>query len=282
MTVLVWLLAFPLAAALGVTAVSYGLFLLARRVRPGVLLGQACPGRTAACLGRGLATAVTSLLAMIVTYPLGPLVATGRRGRAAVPGRPVVVCLHGLYHNPAAFLAFRPALARAGFDQLVVLGYSSFGSDFEAEAGRLGARLRCGTHPDAPLLFLGHSLGGLMARRLAAEPDLGRRTRAVVTLGTPHRGSALAGLALGRLGRSLRPGSRLLARLAALPDPAGARCIALCSPVDNLVVPDTGLLPDRPGWQVVVTPPVSHVAMLYHPEVIALAVAALGRPDGRP
>ncbi|WP_075356483.1 triacylglycerol lipase, partial [Desulfovibrio sp. DV] len=192
-------------------------------------------------------------------------------------GEAVVVCLHGLYHNPAAFLALRPALVRAGFTQVLVPGYASHGTDFETEARRIAAALGRSIPAEAPLCFLGHSLGGLMARHLAAQPEFSRRTLAVVTLGTPHQGSALARLAVGRLGRSLVPGSPVLARIAALADPSGATLAALVSPVDNLVVPDGGLDPARPGWQVVATAPVAHVAMLYHRGVIATAVSLLVR-----
>ncbi|MYL83194.1 alpha/beta fold hydrolase [Desulfovibrio aerotolerans] len=280
MTVFLVLLALPLGAALALAAGSYAAFGLAVYRGHNSLFGRACPGQGAACLAQGILSAVVAQLVMILTCPLGPLLAPRRRGSPPVPGQPTVVCLHGLYHTPAAFLAIRPALARAGYAQVAILAYRSLGTDFEAEAQRLLAVLRATLAPDAPLCFLGHSLGGLLARRLAAEPDLARRTRAIVTLGTPHQGSALAILAVGRLGRSLRPGSRLLARLAALPDPPGARCTALYSPVDGLVVPDTGLDPGRPGWQHVVTPPVAHVAMLYHPATIALVVAAVGRSLG--
>jgi hypothetical protein len=187
----------------------------------------------------------------------------------------VVVCLHGLYHNPSAFWRIRLALGQAGFSRVLIPGYASIGSDFETEAGRLAKRLRRLAPGEGPLCFLGHSLGGLMARRLAAEPDFAGRTLAVVSLGTPHRGSALARLALGRLGRSLIPGSALLARLNALPDPPGAVLVALASPVDNLVVPDAGLDPDRPGWRLELTAPVSHVAMLYAGSTVNRAVALL-------
>ena len=280
MTVFLVILALPLGAALALAAGSYAAFGLAVLKGHNSLLARACPGRGAACLARGIVSAVLAQLVMILTCPLGPLMTARQRACPPVPGQPTVVCLHGLYHTPAAFLAIRPALARAGCSQVVIPAYRSIGTDFETEAQRLLAVLRATVAPDAPLCFLGHSLGGLLARRLAAEPDLARRTRAVVTLGTPHQGSSLAVLAVGRLGRSLRPGSPLLARLAALPDPPGARCTALYSPVDGLVVPDVGLDPGRPGWQQVVTPPVAHVAMLYHPATIALVVAAVGRSLG--
>lgn len=45
-------------------------------------------------------------------------------------------------------------------------------------------------------VLVGHSMGGLDARLVAARLDPDRRVKAVVTLGTPHRGSPLADWAL--------------------------------------------------------------------------------------
>ena len=280
MNVMLVILALPLGAALALAAGSYAAFCLAVWRGQNRLFARACAGRAVFCLAQGVVTAVVAQMVMFFTCPLGPLLAARRRTCPPVPGQATVVCLHGLYHSAAAFLAIRPALLRAGCSRVVIPAYRSFGTDFEAEAQRLLAVLRQTVAPDAPLCFLGHSLGGLLARRLAAEPDIGRRTLGVVTLGTPHQGSSLAVLALGRLGRSLRPGSSLLARLAALPDPPGAACAAFYSPVDGLVLPDVGLDPGRPGWRGVVAPPVAHVAMLYHPGSIALAVAAVVQSMG--
>ena len=285
MTILGWLIALPLALGAVVAGVSYaafGWFALGGRA---VLLSRACPGRLAACVLRGLASALAAQAIMVAAYPLGPLLQARRRpGR---PGRgqdddtaPVVVCLHGLYHNPSAFWRIRLALGRAGISRVLILGYPSFRDDFETEAARLAARLRQLMPPGAPMCFLGHSLGGLMARWLACQPDFRDRTRCLVTLGTPHQGSALARLAVGRLGRSLVPDSRLFGRLNALPDPPGARLVALASPVDNLVVPDSGLMPDRPGWELELTAPVSHVAMLYAGATVSRAVALVATGVG--
>jgi hypothetical protein len=288
MTILGWLIALPLAVGAVVAGVSYaafGWFALAGR---SVLLSRGCPGRRAACLLRGLASALAAQAIMVVAYPLGPLLQSRRKPGPAGSGQdaetaPVVVCLHGLYHNPSAFWRIRWAFGRAGISRVLILGYPSFRDDFETEAARLAARLRQLVPPRAPVCFLGHSLGGLMTRRLAAEPDFLGRTRCLVTLGTPHQGSALARLAVGKLGRALTPESKLFGCLNALPDPPGARLVALASPVDNLVVPDSGLVPDRPGWELELTAPVSHVAMLYAGATVSRAVAlvAAGVGGGR-
>ena len=285
MTILGWLIALPLAVGAVVAGVSYaafGWFALSGRA---VLLSRGCPGRRAACVLRGLASALAAQAIMVAAYPLGPFYKarrpSGRVGNSqADDTAPVVVCLHGLYHNPSAFWRIRRALGRAGLNRVLILGYPSFRDDFETEAARLATRLRQLVPPRAPVCFLGHSLGGLMARRLAAESDFCGRTRCVVTLGTPHQGSALARLAVGKLGRSLTPESNLFGCLNALPDPPGARLVALASPVDNLVVPDRGLVPARSGWELELTAPVSHVAMLYAGATVSRAVALVAAGFG--
>ncbi len=271
---LLWLVAGGICVFSLITYVFYIIFRLRRP--PPALLEAACRGRRAACLARGLASSLFALACVCLAYPLGPLF--GRLTCRLATGRgPTVVCLHGLYHNPTAFLGLRPALVRAGLPRVACLGYASLGGDFEELARGLAARVRAMVPGDTPLCFVGHSLGGLLARRLAAEPDLAGRTCAVATLGAPHGGSVLAALAVGRLGRSLAPRGPVARAVAGLPDPPGAALLSLVSPVDNLVVPLSGLCLGRAAWREEATPPVSHIAMLYHPAVIA-RVAAFLRP----
>jgi triacylglycerol lipase len=280
MTVLFTLAASIALAACLVAVLTYVIFYYELANRPQPLFTAVYPGQPLAGLARGLATSFASQALMLLTYPLGRCLVP-RLARRPGPQEPVVVCLHGLYHNPAAFLALRPALRRAGFDHVLVLAYGSFHTDFETVAARLLAEVRRIVPPQTPLIVIGHSLGGLIARRLMAEPDLACRVRAVVTLGSPHQGSKLAALALGRLGRSLLPSGPLLAQLDALPDPPGARLTALVSPLDNMVIPLTGLAIDRPAWTTEVTVPVSHIAMLYHPAVITRVVELAGGQGAR-
>jgi hypothetical protein len=254
----------------------------ALRHAPPPFLAAACRGRRLRCRLLALVTSLGGYCAMGLTLPLGPLVGRAPR-RMPRRGDPVVICLHGLYHNPAAFLCFRPALARRGFGLVLCPGYPSLGTDFEAVARALAARLRAWLPPDASLCFLGHSLGGLLARRLMAEADLGSRSLACVTLGAPHGGSSLAALAFGRLGRGLVPGGPVCRIVAALPDPSDVALLSLASPVDAMVTPLAGLAVGRPGWREEATSAVSHLGMLWHPAVIARAVAFLAEAaDKRP
>ncbi len=50
---------------------------------------------------------------------------------------------------------------------------------------------RLGT-PDGKVVIFAHSMGGLDARYMVQKLDMARHVRAIVTLGTPHRGSSYA------------------------------------------------------------------------------------------
>jgi triacylglycerol lipase len=70
-------------------------------------------------------------------------------------------------------------------------------------AARLAAAIAQLPHPRVDLIA--HSLGGLDARYALAHLGLASRVRALVTIGTPHRGTPIADLAIaGSLGRARR------------------------------------------------------------------------------
>jgi len=89
---------------------------------------------------------------------------------------------------------------------------------------------------------VGYSAGGVVARIWAAELGGAGRARRVITLGSPHHGTDVAGLAAGLLAgacptacRQLIPGGDVLA---GLPEtPAGPRWTSIWTADDDLVIP---------------------------------------------
>lgn len=111
----------------------------------------------------------------------------------AAPGADAdtVVILHGLGRSSSAMWMLAKRLEVAGY-RTERFGYRSLQQSPDQIVANLSAQLdRCCRRADRRVHFVGHSLGGLIARAFLARrkvPNLGH----VVLLGTPNKGSELA------------------------------------------------------------------------------------------
>ena len=114
-------------------------------------------------------------------------------GREAAAPSQGAVLLHGIGRSPWWMRKLERALQAAGFATLN-LGYPSRKKPLELLAADIhGAIRHFAEEVDGPLHFVGHSMGGLLARVYIAKyrpRNLGR----VVMLGTPNGGSEVAEL----------------------------------------------------------------------------------------
>jgi triacylglycerol lipase len=92
-------------------------------------------------------------------------------------------------------------LRAAGNRVLVTRVHPTAGVEFRAR--RLAYRITT-AFGDEPIHIIGHSMGGLDARRLLAEPSWRKRVLSLTTIGTPHLGTHLADFAKLRVGRVYR------------------------------------------------------------------------------
>lgn len=234
-------------------------------------------GRTRRWIASGLLSSAISALLVVATYPFGYL----RRLQVSEPdhscGLPPVILVHGLYHNAGAWIVFRRRLKASGFKNVYALNYSSWTRTFPdiledlermvLEVNRL--------FPDKPAVLIGHSLGGLLGHAcLQRMRDTGG-IATLVTMGTPHNGSKLAGLGMGRLAQSLAYHGPLTDEISNRPPVLSVPLFAFFSPVDNMVLPFDALLPAGKHWIEEITAPVSHVAMLYHAGTASRVIARI-------
>lgn len=208
-------------------------------------------------------TGVFSDVLVLLTAPFAPLFKNNAPGEG-VP----VVFVHGLYHNTAAWIFFRIFLARAGHKNVYFYGYNSFTKPFAPAVDGLVEFLDrvLAENPGQRAVLIGHSLGGLVSRRAAADPRFQGQIAALVTLGSPHHGSELAALGVGPMARSLFPGREIEQTLEQTPDITVPR-LAVYTLLDDYVFPFKGLRIGREGWQEQVCAPMSHVHMLYSQDV---------------
>jgi len=237
-------------------------------------------GRVGALLCRTAFLSIFSMLAVVLLYPWGYWRKTRRTEADPSSSLPPVVLIHGLYHNASGWLLYRRWLRKAGFANLYAVNYSSWNTSFEEALGKVARAVEevAGEFPGQPVMLVGHSLGGLLSRALVQGYGPKLPVSAVVTLGTPHHGSKLAVFGVGRLARSLVYGGPLIQSLGQSPEKDSAdcrgRCLALYSPLDNMVLPNEALHP--PGsWQQEETFPLSHIGMLFHRPTAARTIRHL-------
>lgn len=234
---------------------------------PGSSLGSpgSSPGSTE---GTDRTPAATTAPAGTTALPVGPL------------ERPPVVLLHGFIDNRSVFVLLRRSLARHGWQHLESLNYSPLTRDIRTAAELLGRHVEeiCARTGHREIDIVGHSLGGLIARYYVQRLGGDQRVRTLVTLGTPHGGTAVAPLA-GALPivRQMRSGSAPIEELR-LPAPGcRTRFVSFWSELDRVIVPVEAACIDHPDLDVVnvrVTG-VGHLALPVHPTVAAAVRRAL-------
>ena len=211
------------------------------------------------------------LLAMVgsgLLYPFGLAASKKRTPRRRL--QRTVVLVHGYLGNRSTLFPLAAYLKLRGVGELIDFDYrSTEGIEPAAIALRefLRRRVRGGR-----VDLVCHSLGGLVARVYLQELGGARRVDRCITLGTPHHGTYNAYWVASRVGRELRPDSRLLARLDATRSVARAvRFTSIVAGSDNIVVPRVfaGAHDENaPGRDDVLhLPDLGHVGMLFSPRV---------------
>lgn len=249
------------------TCLTYTLFCASAGRSPyGLYLKERSQGKTLLWILQGVLSGILSSAMVLLSSPLQFY----RRLWHPVPNHlcplPPVLLVHGVYHNPSAWILYRAWLKRAGFSNVYAFGYSSFGKTFEDILEELDAMVEeiSNAFTGRPVILIGHSLGGLLSRFCAIRHENTGRIAAVVTLGTPHRGSRLAAFGFGKLARSLGYRGDLIRRIEGEAQPSQIPCLAVFSPIDNMVLPSDSLRIAVQGWTCYESAPLSHVALLYH------------------
>lgn len=210
------------------------------------------------------------------------LLTMGARGRAFGPaqGTPLLL-VHGYLCNRGMWWHVARRLARRGYRVHTIDLEPPLG-DIDAYGAQLDRRIeavRAAEGGRAPIL-VGHSMGGLVIRAcMRSRGPVG--VCGVVTLGTPHGGTALAPWGLGLNAYSMRlAGPWLLAlakgEIAGFPVPV----VSIYSSHDNFVSPpETSRLVGGTNVRVV---GVGHLAMVFSRRVDRALMEALAAIEAKP
>jgi triacylglycerol lipase len=223
-------------------------------------------GKTGRALIKTVLLSVTSLMLVIVFYPLAYRHKLWHPNPDRGCALPPVLLVHGLYHNSSAWVLYRRWLKRSGFKNVYAFSYSSWKvsfSDLLEELDHQVTRL-LDLFPERQVVLIGHSLGGLLSRAYVECTGNTGKVGAVVTLGAPHQGSKLAALGFGKLARSLLYRGALITRLETEARAISVPRLAIHSPLDNMVLPNEALRAPHAGWEYFESGPISHIGMLFH------------------
>jgi triacylglycerol esterase/lipase EstA (alpha/beta hydrolase family) len=188
-----------------------------------------------------------------------------------------VLMVHGYGCNRAMWLKFSRGLANHGYASEAINLEPPLGSidDYPSliEAGV--KELMANTNAEQ-IAIVAHSMGGLACRAFlnASTPEQNKRIFKVITLGTPHQGTAHAALGQGQNTRQMRRKSLWREALAARERQEDLRkLVCIMTHHDNIVAPQT--MQTVAGAKTIELHGIGHVALAYSEEVLQLVINEL-------
>ena len=204
---------------------------------------------------------------MLVTswhVPRGCAHMTVHPASARVP----VLLVHGYGCNSGFWAHLAPLLDREGISHASI-DLEPVAAGIDDYAPLIEARVRelCAATGAARIAVVAHSMGGLAARAWMRMHGSARVAK-LVTLGTPHHGTALARFGPGANAAQMRRDSAWLRALAASEtQDVRARIVSIYTHHDNIVAPQDSCV--LPGARNVAFGGVGHVALGSNPRVLA-------------
>jgi pimeloyl-ACP methyl ester carboxylesterase len=195
---------------------------------------------------------------------------------APAPAAAPVLLLHGVVCNAGVWHAMKKFLAARGIGPIYALSYgpplASIEHFAEQAAKRIDAILEA--TGARQVTIVAHSMGGLVARAYLRR--YGRaKVRRLITIGTPHHGSALARMFPGAALAQMRPGSAWLEELNAADASGPPPVVSIWSWHDSMVAPQTSSV--LAGKKNVALSGIAHNALLHDSrvwELVAREIAA--------
>jgi pimeloyl-ACP methyl ester carboxylesterase len=201
---------------------------------------------------------------------------------ASPTGHPAIVLVHGYFVNRGCFRTLVRHLEAGGAGPIFTPNLRSWLAPIERFEADLAAAIEAiSASTGGRVILVAHSMGGLGCRAYLARHGSGHVER-VITIASPHHGTALASFGLGENARQMRRHSGFLRALAHAEGGhgPGVPVTSIYSTHDNLVAPqETSLLP----WgRNVALSGIGHVDVLGSPALAELVLAELRAAGAAP
>jgi pimeloyl-ACP methyl ester carboxylesterase len=203
-----------------------------------------------------------------------PRLALPREAGQRANERPVVLLLPGFVCNAGVWAGFTRALRGRGYAAFPVTLEPIYGPiDGYAEAVAERVEALYAASGGRPVAIIGHSMGGLVGRAYLRKYGGGRVSR-LITLGSPHHGTALAPYGYGRNAREMRRTSEWLGGLKAFEEGGyPAPVTSVYTYHDNIVAPQESS--ELSGATNVPLGGMGHMTLLFSPRVVEIVAREL-------
>lgn len=210
-----------------------------------------------------------ALAAAGLLFPFGLRRSIKRTSRKS--SQRTIVFIHGYMSNSSAFLPIMTYLRTKNIKTQVLSFNYRAANGIEKSACELKEFLRKNVR-GGTIDFVCHSLGGLVARVYLQDLGGARRVERCITLATPHLGTYNAYWINSRVGRELRPDSKLLQRIESSKNQASkVRFTSIVAGSDNIVLPRVFAA----NQETVHIADLGHVGLLFSPTVFRAIVNSL-------
>ncbi len=221
-----------------------------------------------------------AMLPLALLGPDLPLL-TERMREAREPNRETeaerpVLLLHGWFHNRTGFAQMARRLRGAGRRHVFAIDMPTVTTTVQRMAQILDDKVDhvCALTGAKHVDMVAHSLGGLIARWWLHHEGGAKRLKHLVTLGAPHKGTALAAFVPIGSGKAVNVGSDVVQALD-VPPPPGVKITSIWSDMDYLILP-----PENVSWHPregnLRVRYVGHMSLLYSKRVFDEVWQALG------
>jgi len=170
---------------------------------------------------------------------------------------PVIILVHGYLATVHHWIIFRRFLKTRDRRDIVSFGYRSYSTDMEAAADELTDFAE--RYAGRGVIFIGHSLGGLLAVRSAAKLSAG--SAKVITLGSPLAGTEMARIAITPNARKLLPASGVIRKTEEILQKKNFPLTCYWSEFDRIILPAQSAAPEN--GDCVELPGMSHAGYLF-------------------
>ncbi|NLZ27613.1 MAG: alpha/beta fold hydrolase [Firmicutes bacterium] len=195
--------------------------------------------------------------------------------------KPPTILLHGYGVNKLCFAYLYLRLKSFGDANVIPINIGPLFTSIENQAMNLARKVETIlTATGAKKVnIIAHSQGGLISRHYMQFLQGYEKVNKLVTIGTPHHGTMIAYLGVGKNAHEMRPGSNFLQKLNFNPDPEKTALLSIYSPADTFIWPAHS--PAPPLGSSYITIPLGHLSLLFSARVLQVSKKFLDSSTGR-